>query len=365
MPDREATSEVETTIGDTFLQQAQEILATQLSQLRDLAEKVNHLSEETSTERRNLSVDREEVNYRLRFLDQKDDPLLKKSSNNSQEKQRQNLLEKQAALREQDQHFETILVDLDDSTKRLNLLIRQLEIAGSQLTRSHPPGSSKTTEVSQDPWEVALRAQLIQGQEEERKRLAREIHDGPAQVLASAAMQLDFVGQLFQRDRSNAISELSSLRGVMRESLAEVRRFMFNLQPKMLAEQGLSPTLQHYCTDFTNQYGIQVEVNLPDLSNLLSTNQELAAFRVIQEALQNVRKHANATKVLISAIRQADGKVLLTIKDDGRGFNPNEKEPNLTHGAGLPGMRERAELIGGKLKINSKPSYGTEISLLL
>ncbi len=356
-----AATELETSVGDTLLRRASELLATQLTQLREMAETLTKLCEEANQERRNMSVDREEINYRLRFLDDKNNPLLKKSSSKTQEKQRINLTERQAALEKRDQYLERMLADYTDSAKRVSLLMRQLEIAGSQLTRSQPGGAA----VSENPWEVALRAQLIQGQEEERKRLAREIHDGPAQVLASAAMHLDFVGQLFQKDRPNAVSELTALRGVMRESLAEVRRFMFNLQPKMLSEQGLSPTLQHYCADFASQYGITIEVTLPDLTGLLNQDQELAAFRVIQEALQNIRKHANATRVVISGSREPDGKILLIITDDGKGFSPGPIEPDITHGAGLPGMRERAELIGGSLKINSKPGYGTEICLTI
>jgi two-component system sensor histidine kinase DegS len=359
---------VEVTSGDDLLRRAQEILAVQLSQLRGLAEEANRKVEETSQERRNLSVDREEINYRLRFLDSQKEPGTKKEKNSAQlqEKRRQNLLETQQVIEKRDRYLETLLVDLNDASKRLNLLLRQLEIAGSQLVRQQPPVAGDNIEAGEEnAWEVALRAQLIQGQEEERKRLAREIHDGPAQVLANAAMQLDFVGQLVQKDRANAISELTSLRSVMRESLAEVRRFMFNLQPKMLAEQGLSPTLQHYCNDFANQYGLVIEINLPDFSNMLTPNQELAAFRVVQEALNNIRKHAVATKVVVSGSRTPEGKVLLSVIDDGRGFNPGNKDPDINRGAGLPGMQERAELIGAKLKINSRPGYGTEISLLI
>jgi len=352
----------EVTAGEIFLQRAQEILAAQLGQLRELHDTVNKLAEEASQERRNLGVDREEISYRLRYMQEKPDPLLK---GKALEKRRVSLLEKQVAVEKRDHHLDTLLLDLNDSAKRLNLLTRQLEIASSQLTRVHPLDSSGSSQVSENPWEVALRAQLIQGQEEERKRLAREVHDGPAQVLANAAMQLDFVGQLLHKDRPNAISELINLRGVMRDSLAEVRSFMFNLQPKMLAEQGLSPTLQHYCTDFANQYNIAIEVNLPEFNGLLNPNQELAAFRVVQEALQNIRKHAGATKVVVSAGRDPDGKLIISITDDGRGFDPATIGPDIVRGAGLPGMRERAELIGGKLKINSKPGYGTEICLII
>jgi two-component system sensor histidine kinase DegS len=376
VPEPEIPSELDTAIGDTFLRRAQEILALQLNQLRDLAENIGRLSEEVNQERRNLSIDREEVNYRLRFLDEKNDSALKKSGSKAQEKQRQLILEKekqrhslheqQTRLEARDKYLDRTLLDVEDTSRRINLLVRQLEIAGSQLQREEPPGNGEgANKVSENPWEVALRAQLIQGHEEERKRLAREIHDGPAQVLASAAMQLDWVGQLFQKERPNAVSELNALRVVMRESLAEVRRFMFNLQPKMLADQGLGPTLQHYCTDFAHQYNLQVEINLPDLNGVLNPNQALAAFRVVQEALQNVRKHAEATKIVVSGSRTPEGKVMLSVTDDGRGFNPSEKEQNITHGAGLPGMQERAELVGGKLKISSRPGYGTEVTLII
>ncbi len=356
VPEQATNSEMKPNSGDSFLRQAQEIVIGQFGQLHEQAHKVNRLIEDITQERRNLSVDREEVNFRLRFLDEN------KAQN--LQKQRDSLIDQQNLIEQRDRYLENSLVDLNDTAKRLSLLIRQLEIASSQLTRTQLPGVG-TVKINENPWEVALRAQLIQGQEEERNRLAREVHDGPAQVLANAAMQLDFVGQLFQKDRANAITELNALRGMMRESLVEVRRFMFNLQPKMLAEQGLGPTLQHYCTDFANHYGLIIELNLVELSGLLNPNQELVAFRVVQETLQNVRKHANATKVVVSGSRDPEGKVTLSIIDDGRGFDPTTQQPGMVTGAGLPGMRERAELVGGKLKINSKPGYGTEICLTI
>jgi len=344
------------TSGDTFLKHAQDILAVQLVQLRELVANVSRQTEEFNQERRNLNVDLEEVNYRLRYITEKNDPSLDAGT---QSKRHETFLETKAILEERKLYLDKLLVELEDAQKRLKLLIRQSEIASNQLTRSQTTDSS---EESSNAWEVALRAQLIEGQEEERKRLAREIHDGPAQVLANAAMQLDFVGQLLQKDRPNAMSELTLLRGVMRESLGEVRRFMFNLQPKMLVEHGLVPTLQHYCADFANQYNLKIDINLPDLTGLLTPNQELATFRVIQEALQNVQKHANATEVVISCSREPDGKILVSITDNGRGFDPEAIEKR---GTGLVGMHERAELIGGKLKINSRPGYRTEIRLII
>lgn len=350
-------------VGDTLLGRALDMLAQQLQKLRELNEAARHLGEDAIRERHSLHQLQEEVSYRLRFIseslkpgDVEDDGL---------KQRRRGLREKLEVIERRDTELTALISDMEDSSKRLNLLVRQLELAGSQLTRTQSASGTISPMNEVNPWQIALRAQLIEGQEEERSRLAREIHDGPAQVMANAVMQVEFCNQLVQRNKGQAQQELDNLKVTLRDSLLELRRFMFNLRPSSLTEQGLEITLQQYANDFSNQYSIKVEVQLPDLTRLLSGEQEMAIFRVIQEALQNVHKHAGASRVDISASLMPDGKVLLSIKDDGRGFDTRRLTPTMGGGAGIPGMRERVEVVGGKLTLKSKVGYGTEIVLIL
>lgn len=349
-------------VGDTLLGRALDILAVQLNKLRELTEVSRHLGDDAVRERQSLRQFQDEINYRLRFLSE--NLKIEESEDEAIRLRRQGLIERLEFFERRDKELNALVSDLDDANKRLNMLIRQLELAGSDLARTRNPNGT-ITPASSNPWQVALRAQLIEGQEEERSRLAREIHDGPAQVMAHAVMQLEFCSQLIQKDKPQALQELDNLRYSMRDSLTELRRFMFNLRPSSLSEQGLDLTLQKYSTDFASQYSLQIEVQLPDLQNILSPDQELTVFRVVQEALQNVRKHSGASRVEIYGSLMPDGKVQFSIKDDGHGFETKKLTPDLSSGAGIPGMRERAEIVGGKLNIKSKLGYGTEVVLIL
>ncbi len=153
---------------------------------------------------------------------------------------------------------------------------------------------------------------------------------------------------------------MAKLRGNAREGLRDIRRFIFNLRPPSLSDSGLVPTVQRFIDDFREQCNIEVQVNAIEPGSL-SPDAELAVFRIVQESLRNVQKHSEAAHVVVDIARQPDNTTLMTIKDDGKGFDAHAR----TSGAGLVSMRERAELIGGKLNVNSRPGYGTELTLLL
>src|SRR5205807_5153566 len=128
--------------------------------------------------------------------------------------------------------------------------------------------------VPSTPGEQVMWAQIITGQEAERARLAREIHDGPAQVLANTVLRLQFVEQMYRHHPDEVQSELARVRSTLQESLRDVRRFMFNLRPASLTDIGLLPTLKQYTSDYIEQFGVPVELSAPE--NLtLSGNQEL------------------------------------------------------------------------------------------
>jgi two-component system sensor histidine kinase DegS len=172
------------------------------------------------------------------------------------------------------------------------------------------------------------------------------------------------VEQLVRQDPKEVEPEISRVRGALQESLKDVRRFIFNLRPASLSDAGLIPTLRYYTQDFSEQFGIDVELNLPE-SLMLSANQELVVFRVIQEALQNVQKHAQASLVEVNVQHRPGGPLVVTVTDDGIGFDPKLVRQSRTGSSGLVSMRERAATVGGTLKVDSRSGTGTTITLVL
>lgn len=212
-------------------------------------------------------------------------------------------------------------------------------------------------ETSQVPNE-----RVIQAYEQERLRLAREIHDGPAQVLANAVFELEYFERLLDRDPVAARAELAKLRKDIRNGLADVRRFIYDLRPPALSDAGLFAALDRYVADYQKRFDIEVDATLPDDLHRLPTRKEVAIFRIIQEALQNVRRHAGASRVTIKG--NIDEQTLgISVEDDGKGFEPSAVSARQPKSFGLTSMRERAELIDGRLRLESAPGRGTRIAL--
>ncbi|MBX6341214.1 MAG: hypothetical protein IRY97_02055 [Thermomicrobiaceae bacterium] len=219
-----------------------------------------------------------------------------------------------------------------------------------------------------DAQRFAIRQAMVRAQEDERRRLAREVHDGPAQVLANAIIGLEFVERALRvtigADAAGAIEEIDRVKVAMREGLTEIRRFIFDLRPTMLSQRGLAGTVEHYIETYRHLFPGEVELSMPPTLPRLSPDQELTAFRVIQESLQNVYRHAHSTKTWVSLAVTEDGLVV-RVRDNGQGFRTTAVAPTSSGGFGLAGMRERAEVIGARLTITSAPGEGTDVMLVI
>lgn len=245
--------------------------------------------------------------------------------------------------------------------RQMELLIRQIEMSSSALTNA---GASAAT----DPWALALRSQIIHGREEERVRLAREVHDGPAQVLANSLMLLETCFSLAQQQNTEQseklVMMLDRLRGATREGLSEVRRFIANLRPGQIAERGLVEALREYLRSYGNTYNVRVSYEA-DLPMRLADEVEIVLYRIVQEALQNAHKYARGAPVIIRLVRQ-EKLLALSIRDEGPGFDPREVARRAGRSNwGLTSMRERAEMIGANLTVASRPGHGTEVMVQL
>lgn len=261
-------------------------------------------------------------------------------------------------FRDAQRSLEEQLLGCGALTSKLNGLSNLLSVSRGQFA---PQGEANP---DLDVWQLVERIAMIKAQEQERSRLAREVHDGPAQVLANAILGIELCEQIARRSPEQLIDEMARLKSSLREGLVEVRRFQFDLRPSSLADRGLLATLQRYITEYRTFFKLTVELQLPEELPTLSKDEELQIFRIVQEALQNIQKHARATTVIVRL--DADEKLIqATIQDDGRGFVPQQVESTTLSGAGLRGMGERAAAVGGELVVKSEPGAGTTVRFSL
>lgn len=214
--------------------------------------------------------------------------------------------------------------------------------------------------------DVRIQQATLAAREDERGRLAREIHDGPAQVFANAIFALDIAEQVAHRDPALIPDELSQLRALLKEGVTEMRRFMTDLRPAMLTDRGLVPTLHRYVIDYNRFFGKVITFTATDVPETLSSEQQLALFRIVQEGLQNIQKHAETQHGVITISPDTgDDMLVLTITDEGQGFDASSLALGSGQGAGLAGIRERVRLIGADLDVQSTPGAGTTVRVAL
>jgi len=201
--------------------------------------------------------------------------------------------------------------------------------------------------------------------EAERNRIARDLHDGPIQGVTAAGLSLEAVRLMIKAgDVPGAQDMLNKVRTELAEEMSSLRRVMSDLRPPLLEERGLIPAVRELCERFGRESGVQVEVACGAYHDI-PADVETLAYRVVQESLSNVSKHAGATRVRVG-IEAGAGSLEVSIGDDGRGFDPGEAREYLRLGkVGLASMRERSELGGGSLTIRSAPGGGTTISASL
>ena len=244
---------------------------------------------------------------------------------------------------------------------RLELAIKSLEGAWLFLGRddttlmSDPAGAMTATDVQM---------RIVEAQEAERTRLAREVHDGPAQALANAVFQTEVVERMLAREPVLAAAELRLLRELLRRELGDVRAFISQLRPPILADLGLAGAIAEAAEAMTATLGIPVDVEVDPGVGELDAAVETVILRIVQEALQNVRRHADAHRASIRAMPE-DGEWVIEVRDDGRGFDVGAVAARGRRNFGLQFMRERAELIGARFEVRSRPDGGTVVRIAI
>jgi signal transduction histidine kinase len=210
-------------------------------------------------------------------------------------------------------------------------------------------------------YQVRLRqmsSQVLTAQEEERKRIARELHDDTAQALTSVLVRLRLLERSLEDERLRR--RLTELRDLTGATLEGVRRLAIDLRPPMLDDLGLEAALQSLVQDFSQRWPVKATFTSGRLGRL-PVGVELVLYRIVQEALSNVAKHADASQVLVRLTRK--GRALrLLVEDDGCGFDVEATKDSRESGLGLFGMEERLALVGGTLRVESATRGGTRVS---
>jgi signal transduction histidine kinase len=211
-------------------------------------------------------------------------------------------------------------------------------------------------------WREELLRKVISAQEDERKRLARELHDETSQTLSALAMRIETA--LAASPAGAARDRLVEARALTVRTLEELHRLIFDLRPSVLDDLGLLSAIRWYAERHLEPLGIVVQFEASGFEGRLRPELETALFRVAQEAITNIAKHAEADTVLIQCLER-DGRVSIEIEDDGKGFSPESLPPPAARerGLGLMGMRERVELFGGTIELDSAPGQGTRVGV--
>ncbi len=254
-------------------------------------------------------------------------------------------------MRGQVEKLQSDQANLDRWADHLRKLLEKLE-ASAPATG----GSAAATAEEGKPMVV----RIVEAQEAERQRLSRQIHDGPAQALSNFILQAEIAAKLFERDPERAKGELANLKTSAKNTFDGIRDFIFDLRPMMLDDLGLVPTVRRYVDSFREKSGLQTNLTITGAERRLESVREVMVFRGMQELLGNVRTHAQASQVRIS-LDMDDKRVRAMVEDNGKGFDAVAALSGAQRTIGLSALRERIELLGGQLQIDSQPSQGTRV----
>ena len=210
------------------------------------------------------------------------------------------------------------------------------------------------------------RDRITETEEEARKKLARDLHDGPTQTIAAIAMRLNYARRLIERDPTAAGAEIHKLEDIARQTTREIRHMLFTLRPLVLESKGLVPALGQLAAKVAETHGQQVILEAdPSSDRGLNPRAQAVAFFIAEEAINNARKHAEAEHVWVRVRRGEGERFILEVEDDGVGFNVGSVDAHYEQrgSLGIVNMRERAELIRAALRLESAEGKGTQITL--
>lgn len=269
--------------------------------------------------------------------------------------------------REKEAYLKTRRDDLQKRVRNVEKSIERAETIASQINVVLQYLSGDLNQVSRILESAKTRQmiglKIIVAQEEERKRISREIHDGPAQSLANIVLRTEIVERMLLKKEFQLVQdELLDLKGQVRSGLEEIRKIIFNLRPMALDDLGLVPALRKFAHDFEDKTRIRTIFELSGKEVRMPSAMEAGLFRLVQEAFTNAQKHARASFVTLEVAFTTES-VTIVVVDNGIGFQTEQTEVNAQNNShfGLIGMRERVDLLEGRMEIDSKIGQGTKI----
>lgn len=264
--------------------------------------------------------------------------------------------EREKQLRDKRDDLERRLRTLYDTIERADHIVNQVNVVINFLTTDlkNVGAALEQAKIKQD-----FGIRIIAAQEEERKRLSREIHDGPAQMMANVLMRSNLIDRTFREKGADAaLKEIHDLKISVRNALSEVRRIIYDLRPMALDDLGIDPTLKKYLSTIM-EYNPGVEIQFLSYNNerRIPSDYEVAVFRLVQESVNNALKHGKPNLIIVKLEWLCD-EINVVVKDNGVGFDTE----SVREGSfGIIGMKERIDLLKGSLKISSSIGKGTTI----
>lgn len=205
---------------------------------------------------------------------------------------------------------------------------------------------------------------VIQTEEAAKQSLVREMHDGPASSLSNFILQAEICQRFFDVNPDRARTELNSLKSAAASTFSDIKDFIFDLRPMMLDDLGVVPTLRRYVESFQEKNGVTVPITVTGVERRLESHIEVTIFRGVQELLNNALSHARATQIQVLLDIEYD-QVMAVIEDNGSGFNVEEVLSGKARTIGLSALRERIEMLGGELTIQSSLGQGTRVEFVV
>ena len=275
------------------------------------------------------------------------------------------LQEKEKQLRKRRDELDRRLLSLKEMIERAEVIVGQITVVLQYLNQDLRQVGDLLEDAKK---KQAFGLRIIEAQEEERKRVSREIHDGPAQMLANVLMRSDLIERVFrEKGTAEGFQEVQNLKIMVRNALSEVRRIIYDLRPMALDDLGLIPTLRKYLSTI-QEYEKDIKISFQNISDVeekrLPAKFEVALFRLVQESVTNALKHAEAKQIDVK-FEVRPNQVNVAIKDDGKGFDVKKVFKEKKESFGLMGMKERVELLNGKMAVHSAPGKGTFIIIQL
>ncbi|TBL72984.1 sensor histidine kinase [Paenibacillus thalictri] len=273
--------------------------------------------------------------------------------------------EKELHLKARRDELQKRIKNVDKQVERAETIVSQMNVVLEYLSGD----LNQVTRILESAKNRQLLGlKIILAQEDERKRIAREIHDGLAQTMANVVLRTEIAERMMVKQAYGSVrEELSDLKGQVRGGIEEVRKIIFNLRPMALDDLGLVPTLRKFVQDYEDKTKIRTKIELSGKEIRLPSGMEVAIYRLVQEAFSNVYKHAGATFVTLELVFQQQ-MVKITVTDNGTGFFVEKVSVKIEQGTthyGLIGMRERVELLEGRMDIESVKEKGTKISMVI